>query len=89
LKSLNLLVWKLGASYCDTQGVAIVAHYMAKSFFEKHGYTNISRKAAPAAIRKTTLFATICPSYSSLMIKQLSVNRSLNSSRGVDSPLAE
>ena len=43
----------------------------AQSFFEKHGYANTPREAAPDAIKATPEFAGICPASSAFMTKTL------------------
>lgn len=43
----------------------------AESFFEKHGYSTISRERVPEAIRNTEEFMSICPANSVLMVKHL------------------
>jgi len=43
----------------------------AERFFERLGYARIQREAAPAAIRRTQEFSTLCSSSATLMIKRL------------------
>ena len=43
----------------------------AERFFEALGYVRVEREAVPLAIRRTQEFARLCPSSSSVMIKQL------------------
>jgi amino-acid N-acetyltransferase len=43
----------------------------AEAFFQKRGYTCLPREAAPAAIRATSEFSTICPGSSAFMHKVL------------------
>jgi protein-tyrosine-phosphatase/N-acetylglutamate synthase-like GNAT family acetyltransferase len=43
----------------------------AESFFARHGYSRVSREAAPAAIRATREFAGICPASSAFMSRRL------------------
>jgi phosphinothricin acetyltransferase len=43
----------------------------AERFFERLGYTRISREAAPEAIRRTREFTDLCPSSSSFMMKAM------------------
>lgn len=42
----------------------------AKDFFEKQGYTVISRDKVPASIQNTTEFSSICPSSAFVMKKE-------------------
>jgi amino-acid N-acetyltransferase len=44
----------------------------AESFFAKHGYQRAPRDSAPAAIRATREFSSICPASSAFMMRQLS-----------------
>lgn len=41
----------------------------ARDFFTRLGYCNIKREEAPAAIKQTAEFASLCPSTAVLMIK--------------------
>jgi amino-acid N-acetyltransferase len=43
----------------------------AQPFFAKHGYRCAPREIAPAAIRATREFASICPASSAFMIREL------------------
>lgn len=43
----------------------------AERFFEKRGYRCVPRESAPAAIRGTTEFSSICPASSAFMRKEL------------------
>ena len=43
----------------------------AEAFFERLGYRNTERVAAPAAIKSTAEFASICPASSAFMTKRL------------------
>ena len=43
----------------------------AERFFERLGYARIQREAAPAAIRRTQEFSTLCSSSATLMTKRL------------------
>lgn len=43
----------------------------AESFFQKRGYRCIPRESAPAAIRETSEFSSICPASSAFMCKVL------------------
>ena len=43
----------------------------AEPFFQRLGYTNVPRDAAPPLIKTTREFAGICPASSSFMSKQL------------------
>jgi amino-acid N-acetyltransferase len=47
----------------------------AERFFERLGYARVEREAAPAAIRRTQEFSTLCSSSSTLMAKRLLVDR--------------
>lgn len=44
----------------------------AESYFKKHGYSPVSREAAPSAIRNTREFTGLCPSSAVLMVKYMS-----------------
>ena len=46
----------------------------AERFFERLGYVRVEREAAPVAIQRTREFATLCPSSSTVMMKQLPAN---------------
>lgn len=46
----------------------------AERFFERLGYRHSLREDAPAAIRETEEFSTLCPSSSACMVKVLPVN---------------
>jgi amino-acid N-acetyltransferase len=46
----------------------------AERFFERLGYARVQREAAPAAIKCTQEFTTLCSSSSSLMSKRLPAN---------------
>jgi amino-acid N-acetyltransferase len=43
----------------------------AEAYFEHRGYRRIDRSEAPPSIQSTREFASLCPSSSALMIKQL------------------
>lgn len=43
----------------------------AAGFFERHGYSHVSRQAAPAAIAGTSQFSDLCPSSSAFMTKSV------------------
>ena len=43
----------------------------AEAFFARRGYRRVSRDAAPAGIRATAEFSSICPSSSTCMTKRL------------------
>jgi len=43
----------------------------AEEFFMRHGYAHVPRESAPAAIRSTREFASICPASSAVMTRQL------------------
>ena len=43
----------------------------ARHFFEKRGYSAISRSDCPEAIRSTAEFASLCPASSALLMKTL------------------
>lgn len=43
----------------------------AESYFEKHGYSRISREEAPEAIRNTVEFTSLCPGSAVLMVKHM------------------
>jgi len=43
----------------------------AEGFFELRGYAHIDRAMAPAAIRSTREFASLCPASSAFMFKRL------------------
>lgn len=43
----------------------------AESFFQKRGYRCVPRDSAPAAIRETSEFSSICPASSAFMCKVL------------------
>ena len=59
--------------YAAQQGVATI--YLltttAAGFFERHGYSHVSRQAAPAAIAGTSQFSDLCPSSSAFMEKSV------------------
>lgn len=42
----------------------------ADMFFERRGYTRVSRAEAPAAIASTSQFSALCPSSSAFMVKR-------------------
>ena len=44
----------------------------AEAFFQKHGYRRVERSRAPAAIRRTTQFHSLCPASAALMLKKRS-----------------
>lgn len=46
----------------------------AASYFGKHGYSRISRDAAPSAIQSTTEFTCLCPESAVLMMKNIIPN---------------
>lgn len=46
----------------------------AEHYFDKHGYTCISRTAVPEAIRNTAEFTSLCPASSVLMVKHMQAN---------------
>lgn len=46
----------------------------AERFFERLGYARVKREAAPLAIQRTQEFSTLCSSSSTLMVKQLPAN---------------
>jgi len=84
LRSLAVVTSKrgtgLGASllaemeqYAVKNGVTrlFVITTTAESYFNKHGYINLSREAAPETIRSTQEFSSICPDDAVLMVKQL------------------
>lgn len=48
----------------------------AERFFERLGYTQVKREAVPSTIRRTQEFATVCPSGSTVMRRQLPANPS-------------
>jgi amino-acid N-acetyltransferase len=43
----------------------------AEAYFNKRGYSVISRESAPEAIRNTAEFTSVCPASSTLMVKYL------------------
>jgi amino-acid N-acetyltransferase len=43
----------------------------AESFFARRGYQRVPRESAPAVIRETTEFSSICPASSAFMRKGL------------------
>jgi amino-acid N-acetyltransferase len=43
----------------------------AEAFFVKHGYTRTARESAPAAIRMTREFGSICPASAAFMSRKL------------------
>ncbi len=43
----------------------------AESYFEKRGYSRISREEAPEAIRNTVEFTSLCPGSAVLMVKHM------------------
>ncbi len=45
----------------------------AESYFEKRGYSRISREDAPEAIRNTVEFTSLCPGSAVFMVKHMSV----------------
>jgi protein-tyrosine-phosphatase/GNAT superfamily N-acetyltransferase len=49
----------------------------AKSFFEKEGYSIISRDDVPDAIKETSEVSTVCPSTATVMKKDLSAKKKL------------
>jgi amino-acid N-acetyltransferase len=59
--------------YARSQGVAEI--YLltttAEPFFARVGYERIARDAAPAAIRETQEFSSLCPAGSAVMRKRL------------------
>lgn len=48
----------------------------AQPYFQKRGYSPLVRESAPASIRNTAEFSTLCPTRSVLMVKQMSANTS-------------
>ena len=46
----------------------------AVRFFERLGFVRVEREAAPVTIQRTQEFATLCPSSSTVMMKQLPAN---------------
>ena len=46
----------------------------AKSYFEKHGYTQIARDSVPLVIRTTSQFSSICPTSATAMRKCVAAN---------------
>ncbi|MCZ2809221.1 MAG: GNAT family N-acetyltransferase [Candidatus Bathyarchaeota archaeon] len=84
LRSLVVLVNKRGSSlgaalvshaeqYAAQQRVYTI--YLltttAAGFFERHGYSHVSRQTAPAAIAGTSQFSGLCPSSSAFMAKSV------------------
>ncbi|HEX5651619.1 MAG TPA: arsenic resistance N-acetyltransferase ArsN2 [Chitinophagaceae bacterium] len=49
----------------------------AKSFFEKEGYSVISRDDVPDAIKETSEFSSVCPSTATVMKKDLGAKKKL------------
>lgn len=43
----------------------------AAGFFERHGYSHVSRQTVPAAIAGTSQFSDLCPSSSAFMAKSV------------------
>ena len=43
----------------------------AEAFFRRRGYVDSDRDCAPAAVRETGEFSTICPASSALLVKKL------------------
>jgi len=46
----------------------------AEHFFERFGYARVQREVAPVAIQRTQEFSTLCSSSSTLMVKRLPAN---------------
>ena len=59
--------------YAARQGVDTIflLTTTAAGFFERHGYSHVSRQTAPAAITGTSQFSDLCPSSSAFMAKSL------------------
>ena len=69
--------------YARTRGVEslYLLTATAEAYFARHGYQQIDRGQAPPAIRATGEFAGLCPTTSTLMVKQLPLS-SINSFTG-------
>ena len=63
-------------AFAQSQGVREI--YLltttAERFFERLGYAQLPREAAPLAIRQTQEFSVLCPASSAFMVKQLPAN---------------
>jgi len=53
----------------------------AAQFFERHGYVQLERASAPAAIRQTREFGSLCPDDATFMAKSLAADQGSGSSR--------
>jgi amino-acid N-acetyltransferase len=58
------------ASACGVQRIYLLTTTVAR-FFARLGYTEIPRDDAPASVRMTSEFSSICPTTSVLMMKRL------------------
>lgn len=61
------------------EGLGVTRLYLltttAEGFFAKLGFRRVARETAPAAIRETREFASLCPATAALMLKEIQPSR--------------
>jgi amino-acid N-acetyltransferase len=72
-QGLGIALVRHAEAYAAARGVRSIylLTLSAESFFQRLGYTRLERAAAPASIRRTSEFASLCPASSSFMVKVL------------------
>jgi amino-acid N-acetyltransferase len=72
-QGLGVALVRHAESYAASWGVRsmYLLTLSAERFFERLGYTRVDRYAAPASIRRTSEFTSLCPASSSFMVKVL------------------
>jgi len=72
-QGLGIALVRHAETYAASRGVRSIylLTLSAEPFFQRLGYTRLDRSAAPASIRRTSEFASLCPASSSFMVKVL------------------
>jgi amino-acid N-acetyltransferase len=72
-QGLGIALVRHAEAYAASQGARSIylLTLSAELFFQRLGYTRLDRSAAPASIRRTSEFASLCPANSSFMVKVL------------------
>jgi len=72
-QGLGIALVRHAETYAGSRGVRsmYLLTLSAEPFFQRLGYARLDRSAAPASIRRTSEFASLCPASSSFMVKVL------------------